>query len=220
MGKRDAKQVQWTEEVDELTLKEIVRMCPYESPHGKVAVAWSLIAQSLHEFDASISGRACQDHCEKILHEFAKDSRMLQRGSGIEEDESDLVKLKQDVIDRREAAVAEKASKKRKSEEKMDELVATGEALCQEAEERVAKRLKSPRDHPPKLTAELANDPIDRLIEFEKAKHQDDHDYRMERLEFEKASLEVRRQEQEQAQKQQQELSRMLFELISKISNK
>ncbi|CAK4564429.1 unnamed protein product, partial [Aphanomyces euteiches] len=135
-------------------------------------------------------------------------------------DESDLVKLKQDVIDRREAAVAEKASKKRKSEEKMDELVATGEALCQEAEERVAKRLKSPRDHPPKLTAELANDPIDRLIEFEKAKHQDDHDYRMERLEFEKASLEVRRQEQEQAQKQQQELSRMLFELISKISNK
>ncbi|CAK4195831.1 unnamed protein product, partial [Aphanomyces euteiches] len=115
---------------------------------------------------------------------------MLQRGSGIEEDESDLVKLKQDVIDRREAAVAEKASKKRKSEEKMDELVATGEALCQEAEERVAKRLKSPRDHPPKLTAELANDPIDRLIEFEKAKHQDDHAYRMERLEFEKASLE------------------------------
>ncbi|CAK4081501.1 unnamed protein product [Aphanomyces euteiches] len=213
MGVKNKKQVVWTQEMDEALLKEVVRIGPYETCHGNVQAAWSKAALAMNDFDPSISGRACQARCDNLLLAFEKENKVSMRAPGVDEDEDDVVKLKQDILDRRED-YRQRKIRKRGDEKSRSELLETaGEKACNDAEERVAKRLATSSKQS-ELTSkkEPKSDPIEQLLAFEHKRHDDEHTYRMERLEFEKNELQQRRAEQRQ-------MAMLMEKLIDRLGN-
>ncbi|RHY88954.1 hypothetical protein DYB31_011200 [Aphanomyces astaci] len=76
------------------------------------------------------------------------------RASGVYEDDDDMTKLKQDVLDMREDSKSKRTRKRENEQDRQDELELAGEKACSEAEERVSKgwhlvlRLRSPSGTP------------------------------------------------------------------------
>ncbi|RHZ01734.1 hypothetical protein DYB35_002254 [Aphanomyces astaci] len=213
MGRKNQKQVMWTEEMDEALLKEVVRLGPYEVGHGKVTATWQQAAASLHDFDPTISGRSCQARCDTILHDFSQENQQSLRASGVDEDEDDVVKLKQDILDRRDDAKVRRVRKWESEQERSDDLELAGEKACNDAEERVTKRLATGNTVEKRTSKkDPTNDAMEQLMAFERQRHDDDHAFRMERLVFERAEQDMRRNEQRQ-------LSLLLEKLIDKLGN-
>ncbi|CAK4073445.1 unnamed protein product [Aphanomyces euteiches] len=106
-------------------------------------------------------------------------------------------------------------SKKRKQareKTRKDLLEPTGERLCQEAETRVAKRAR--------ITPENANDAnsesaINDLLELEKKRHEDEHEYRMERLKLDKEEQQLRRSQAAQMES----IVNLLAQIVSRQQN-
>ncbi|KAG9404119.1 hypothetical protein AC1031_005658 [Aphanomyces cochlioides] len=135
------------------------------------------------------------------------------RASGVEEDEDDLVKLKQDILDRRDEVRLRKIRKREEEKDRADVLEVAGERACNEAEERVAKRMSLPSKGSDAVQKKVSkSDPIDQLLAFEQKRHEDDHAYRMERLAFE-------RNEQQQRRIEQKHMTMLLEKLIDKLSD-
>ncbi|KAF0694077.1 Aste57867_15016 [Aphanomyces stellatus] len=212
MGAKNRKQVLWTDEMDEALLKEVVRLGPYEVGHGKVTATWTKAALAMHDYDPNITGRACQARCDLLLEEFAQGNRDSLRVSGVDEDEDDLVKLKQDVQDRRDDAKDRRTKKRELEVERLEELESAGERACSEAEERVAKRLSKSPGVRATTKADASVDPIEQLMTLERKRHDDDHAYRMERLAFE-------REEQEHRRNDQKLMTMLLEKLINKLGS-
>ncbi|RLO05796.1 hypothetical protein DYB28_004861 [Aphanomyces astaci] len=209
-----AGHVDRTEDMDEALLKEVVRLGPYEVGHGKVTATWTKAALVMHEFDLNISARACQTRCDTMLHKFSQDNQRCMRASGVEEDDDDIVKLKQDILDRRDDAKMRRTRKRDSEHERLDELELAGVKACSDAEERVSKRLSTSSSSSVKSSSKMdvVIDPMDQLMEFERKRHEDDHTFRMERLHFE-------RQEQEMRRNDQKQMSLLLEKLIDKLGN-
>ncbi|ETW09290.1 hypothetical protein H310_01682 [Aphanomyces invadans] len=119
------------------------------------------------------------------------------RASGVDEDLGDMTKLKQDILDQREDAKSKKTRKREDERDRQDLLDQAGEKACNDAEERVAKRMAL-GTMPVTIKRDAARDPTDLLLAFETKRHDDDHAYPMQRLKFEQDEQEIRRNEQRQ----------------------
>ncbi|RHZ14318.1 hypothetical protein DYB28_009297 [Aphanomyces astaci] len=133
------------------------------------------------------------------------------RASGVYEDDDDMTKLKQDVLDMREDSKSKRTRKRENEQDRQDELELAGEKACSEAEERVSKRMAL-GVAPTVSKRDASRDPTDMLLAFETKRHDDDHAYRMQRLKFEQDEQEIRRAEQRQ-------MSMLLEKLIDKLGN-
>ncbi|ETW10439.1 hypothetical protein H310_00744 [Aphanomyces invadans] len=154
----------------------------------------------MQEYDKIISGRVCQARCDGILDQFGHENQKSMRASGVDDDADDLTKLKQDVHDQREDAKSKRTRKRESEQDRQDELDLAGEGACNEAEERVSKRMTL-GNNPTASKRDTGHDPTDLLLAFETKRHEDDHAYRMQRLKFEQEEQEYRRNEQRQMAK-------------------
>ncbi|KAG9411019.1 hypothetical protein AC1031_016671 [Aphanomyces cochlioides] len=82
-------------------------------------------------------------------------------------------------------AGVEKKAKLEQKAQIQEAMETVGSQLCQEAEERVVKRRKTSTQRKPVPTED---ETVASVLEFEKKKHEDDHTYRMQRLELERKS--------------------------------
>ncbi|ETV69246.1 hypothetical protein H257_14889 [Aphanomyces astaci] len=112
MGRKDRKQILWTDEMDEALLKEVVRLGPFEVGHDKVTATWAKAAVAMHEYDPNLSGCICQARCDTILHDFARDIQASMRASGVYEDDDDMTMFKQDLLDMREYSKSKRTRKR------------------------------------------------------------------------------------------------------------
>ncbi|KAF0729939.1 hypothetical protein Ae201684P_014141 [Aphanomyces euteiches] len=186
--------------MDEALLKEVVRLGPYEVGHGNVMAAWNKAALAMSDFDSALTGRSCQAKCDNLLASFERSNKASLRASG-------------DILDGREEIRQRKIRKRDEEKDRTDQLEVAGERACNDAEERVAKRMAlSSKSNETSQKKESKSDPIDQLLAFERKRHEDDHAYRMERLEFE-------RNEQQQRRIEQRHMTMLLEKLINKLTD-
>ncbi|KAG9398090.1 hypothetical protein AC1031_015010 [Aphanomyces cochlioides] len=149
-----------------------------------------------------------------MVKEFKKIDHAQRRSSGSEAIKwIRRVQLLQDLIMRMDEAAATKKRKQGKENERKEELETTGEKLCRDAEVRVAKRAKQSTSSPAKDNGDSSwND----LLEFEKKRHNDDHEYRMERLKFDKEEQQLRRAQSAQLESIVATMARFITEQSKK----
>ncbi|KAG9401503.1 hypothetical protein AC1031_006927 [Aphanomyces cochlioides] len=207
------KYVVWTESLETSLLREITRIEPFAAEHGELLPRWKSVAANLIDQEPKLTYRSARDHFDNMVKEFKKIDHAQRRSSGSEEYVSEKVQLLQDLIMRMDEAAATKKRKQGKENERKEELETTGEKLCRDAEVRVAKRAKQSTSSPAKDNGDSSwND----LLEFEKKRHNDDHEYRMERLKFDKEEQQLRRAQSAQLESIVATMARFITEQSKK----
>ncbi|KAH9054391.1 hypothetical protein Ae201684P_018112 [Aphanomyces euteiches] len=116
------RQIDWTTEMDLAMLRDVIRHEPYAAPHG-------------------INGP--QNHLKKLLTAYERANTKQLKLSGIVENVTELDTLLCDYKMRLEEFQSDKQAKHDKEVKRSADLVSAGELICREADERVAKRLKT-----------------------------------------------------------------------------
>jgi hypothetical protein len=214
MGKAMHKQLSWNDEMDLGLLREVVRVEPYDGEYGTLTARWKTIAATLSAcYDTDIPYRSARERYDCMVEAFkASDKAQRLRGTGSAEDVTEQVQLLQDLVDRREAADETRKVKKVKDQKKRESLESTGSQLCQEAEERVSKRQRSSDKKDEKDESEITQ-----ILELEKKRHNDDHAYRMERLEYDREEQRIRMAQMEDNAKRNDQMDRMLTSMADFI---
>ncbi|KAG9410614.1 hypothetical protein AC1031_018638 [Aphanomyces cochlioides] len=184
------KHITWTEDLDVFLLREVTRVEPFAADHGELLPRWKLVANALLEEEPRMNLRSAREHFEILMKNFKATDEAQRSSSGAEEYVTEKVQLMQDIVMRIDEVKNSKKRKHLSENARKDLLESTGEKLCNEAEIRVAKRSKHTHESNQEICSESA---LTDLLEFERKRHEDEHEYRMERLKLEKEEQQLRR---------------------------
>ncbi|KAG9405226.1 hypothetical protein AC1031_004334 [Aphanomyces cochlioides] len=168
MGKHQQKQIKWTEDIDLALLRQVLRSAPFEADYGRILDSWKEVAEAVSDaLTMNISYRSAKLRVAALVGAFkSEDKSQRENCSGSSEE------LRQ----WRRRGRQKNADEKKRT--KSEALESAGAVLWLQAEERVSKRQRPGR----KNQKESVSD----LLAFEKKKHEDDHLFRMKKLQFEK----------------------------------
>ncbi|RHY07275.1 hypothetical protein DYB30_006827 [Aphanomyces astaci] len=200
-----SKYIYWTEDIELAILREAIRVEPFAADHGELLARWTLVAAAVAEQEPRVTPRAAREHVHMLLKKFKADDQAQRLSSGTAEEVTEKVQLLQDIAMRMDEVASSRTMKKTKETAKRDLLETTGEKLCREAEVRVAKRSRISTGS---ASDDLGESNLTELFEFEKKRHNDEHEYRMERLKLDREEQVLRPGKREEDVRNGEALSR------------
>ena len=201
------KYFQWTTDHDVIMCREVLVSEPYKfKPRTpERGQSWESVAQqlnSIHQPSFRVTARSVRDRLTLLSTKYAQKSRMEEKASGIEVEQTELDSLLEEILEREKEAKKDLESKDRDKKSKVEKEKATAEEVRKRALERMAKPKVEDQENKqkkPKVRRSTAE-----AIDYLRERSDNEADYRKQELEVRRREMEVQSEKQDQAHKQQQ----------------
>ena len=171
----------------------------------EIGQSWESVAQqliSIHQPSFRVTARSVRDRLTLLSTKYAQKSRMEEKASGIEVEQTELDSLLEEILEREKEAKKDLESKDRDKNSKVEKEKATAEEVRKRALERMAKPKVEDQENKqkkPKVRRSTAE-----AIDYLRERSDNEADYRKQELEVRRREMEVQSEKQDQAHKQQQ----------------